>query len=94
MRQVTARFHNVDAAMDAGYELGYVNGAGNRIITGCIEGQIYHMIAISQARAHVRVQAINAKFDDRRLPTTKAEADQLMADMISDILGRRVDPPT
>ena len=36
VRQVTARFHNVDAATDAGYELGYVNGAGNRIITGCI----------------------------------------------------------
>jgi hypothetical protein len=24
------------AAIEAGYELGYVNGAGNRIITGCI----------------------------------------------------------
>ena len=36
VRQVTARFHDVDAAKAAGYELGYVNGAGNRIITGCI----------------------------------------------------------
>ena len=36
VRQVTARFHDVDAAEAAGYELGYVNGAGNRIITGCI----------------------------------------------------------
>ena len=36
VREVTARFHNVDAAKAAGYELGYVNGAGNRIITGCI----------------------------------------------------------
>jgi hypothetical protein len=36
VRQVTARFHDVDAARSAGYELGYVNGAGNRIITGCI----------------------------------------------------------
>ena len=36
VRQVTARFHDVDAAKSAGYELGYVNGAGNRIITGCI----------------------------------------------------------
>ena len=36
VRRVTARFHNVDAAKAAGYELGYVNGAGNRIITGCI----------------------------------------------------------
>jgi hypothetical protein len=36
VRQVTAQFHRVDAATDAGYELGYVNGAGNRIITGCI----------------------------------------------------------
>ena len=35
-REVTARFHDVDAAKAAGYELGYVNGAGNRIITGCI----------------------------------------------------------
>jgi hypothetical protein len=36
VREVTARFHDVDAAKAAGYELGYVNGAGNRIITGCI----------------------------------------------------------
>lgn len=36
VRGVTARFHNVDAAKAAGYDLGYVNGAGNRIITGCI----------------------------------------------------------
>ena len=36
VRQVTTRFHDVDAAKAAGYELGYVNGAGNRIITGCI----------------------------------------------------------
>jgi hypothetical protein len=36
VRRVTARFHDVDAAKAAGYELGYVNGAGNRIITGCI----------------------------------------------------------
>ena len=36
VRQVTAQFHRVEAAKEAGYELGYVNGAGNRIITGCI----------------------------------------------------------
>ena len=36
VRRVTAQFHNVEAAKAAGYELGYVNGAGNRIITGCI----------------------------------------------------------
>lgn len=36
VRQATARFHDVDAAREAGYELGYVNGTGNRIITGCI----------------------------------------------------------
>lgn len=36
VREATARFHDVDAARKAGYELGYVNGAGDRIITGCI----------------------------------------------------------
>ena len=36
VRQVTARYHDVDAAKAAGYELGYVNAAGTRIITGCI----------------------------------------------------------
>jgi hypothetical protein len=36
VRQVTAQFHRVEAALDAGYELGYVNGDGVRIITGCI----------------------------------------------------------
>lgn len=35
-RQLSAQFHRVEAAIEAGYELGYVNGAGNRIITGCI----------------------------------------------------------
>jgi hypothetical protein len=36
VRQATARFHDVEAARAAGYELGYVNGAGTRIITGCV----------------------------------------------------------
>lgn len=36
VRQATAPFHRVDAAIAAGYELGYVNGPGVRIITGCI----------------------------------------------------------
>ena len=36
VREATAKFHSVDAAMAAGYELGYVNGAGIRIITGCV----------------------------------------------------------
>jgi hypothetical protein len=36
VRRATAKFHRVDAATTAGYELGYLNGAGNRIITGCI----------------------------------------------------------
>jgi hypothetical protein len=36
IRRATAPFHRVEAAIEAGYELGYVTGAGNRIITGCI----------------------------------------------------------
>jgi hypothetical protein len=36
VRQATARFHRIEAAIEAGYELGYVNGSGVRIITGCI----------------------------------------------------------
>ena len=36
VRAATAKFHNVHAAIAAGYELGYVNGAGVQIITGCI----------------------------------------------------------
>lgn len=36
VRRVTAQFHRIEAAADAGYELGYVNGAGVRIITGCV----------------------------------------------------------
>ena len=36
VRRATAQFHSVEAATEAGYELGYVNGLGNRIITGCI----------------------------------------------------------
>ena len=36
VRAATAQFHRVDAAIAAGYELGYVNGSGVRIISGCI----------------------------------------------------------
>ena len=36
VRRVTARFHRVEEALDAGYELGWVNGSGVRILTGCI----------------------------------------------------------
>ena len=36
VRAVTARFHRLEDAMAAGYELGYVNGSGMRIITGCV----------------------------------------------------------
>lgn len=36
VRRATAGFHRVEAALDAGYELGYVNGAGVRIIAGCV----------------------------------------------------------
>ena len=36
IRRVTARFHRVEEAIAAGYELGWVNGSGVRIITGCV----------------------------------------------------------
>jgi hypothetical protein len=36
VRRVTARFHSVEEALDAGYELGWVNGSGVRILTGCV----------------------------------------------------------
>ena len=36
VRAATARFHDLDAALEAGYELGGVIGAGVRIITGCV----------------------------------------------------------
>lgn len=36
VRAATARFHRVAAARDAGYELGWVNGQGNRIVAGCV----------------------------------------------------------
>ena len=36
VRRVTARFHRVEDAIAAGYELGWVNGSNVRIITGCV----------------------------------------------------------
>ena len=36
VRQVSARFHSVDAALAAGYELGYLRADGVRIIAGCV----------------------------------------------------------
>ena len=36
VRAATAGFHRVEEAVAAGYELGWVNGAGNRIVAGCV----------------------------------------------------------
>ena len=36
MRRATAKFHRVEAAVAAGYELGWVNGAGVRIVGACV----------------------------------------------------------
>ena len=36
VRRATARFHRVEAAIAAGYELGWVNGSRVRILTGCV----------------------------------------------------------
>jgi hypothetical protein len=36
VRRVTARFRRVEKAIAAGYELGWVNGSGVRIIAGCV----------------------------------------------------------
>ena len=36
VRKATARYHRVDEAVAAGYELGWVNGAGDRIVAGCV----------------------------------------------------------
>jgi len=60
---------------------------------GKFEGHVLRMATISRARRSAQVAAFNRKFGDRPIPTTKEEADRLMADMFSEILGRRVDPP-
>ena len=36
VRRATARFHRVEKAVEAGYELGWVNGSGIRIVGGCV----------------------------------------------------------
>src|SRR4051812_46459964 len=36
VRAATARFHRVEAAEAAGYERGWVNGSGVRIVAGCV----------------------------------------------------------
>lgn len=36
VRRATAQFHRLEAAIEAGYTLGYVNGAGTEIIIDCI----------------------------------------------------------
>ena len=36
VRQITARFHSVESALAAGYELGYLRADGVRIIAGCV----------------------------------------------------------
>ena len=36
VRAATARFHRVQEAVAAGYQLGWVNGSGTRIVAGCV----------------------------------------------------------
>jgi hypothetical protein len=36
VRRATAGFHRVEKATEAGYELGWVNGSGVRIVAGCV----------------------------------------------------------
>ena len=36
VRRVTARYHRLEEAIAAGYELGWVNGSNVRIISGCV----------------------------------------------------------
>lgn len=36
IRRATVRFHSVEQATAAGYQLGWVNGSGVRILTGCV----------------------------------------------------------
>ena len=36
VRAATAKFHRLAAAKEAGYELGWVNGAGTRIVGACV----------------------------------------------------------
>ena len=36
VRAATAKFHRVSEAVAAGYELGWVNGAGVKIVAGCV----------------------------------------------------------
>lgn len=36
VRAATAKFHRVEEAAAAGYELGWVNGSGVRIVAGCV----------------------------------------------------------
>lgn len=36
VRRATAKFHDVNVALEAGYERGWVNGSGQRIITNCV----------------------------------------------------------
>ena len=36
VRAATAKFHRVEAAVAAGYQLGWVNGSGARIVAGCV----------------------------------------------------------
>ena len=60
---------------------------------GKFEGQLVQLIVMSRVRFSARAAKFNETFNDRPLPTTKEEADQLSADMFSEILGRRVDTP-
>ena len=61
---------------------------------GKFEGAVMRIVAVSRARRSAKVEKFARKFEDRPIPTTQAEADQLMADMITEVIGRRVEPPT
>jgi hypothetical protein len=64
VRAATAPFHDLDAALAAGYELGYVNGADVRIIAGCVS----HLTAGAMGYHYFNKQLIDDNVVDALTP--------------------------
>jgi len=94
VRSATARFHRVEAAIEAGYELGWVNGAGNRIITHCVSDPTAGAMGYHYFNAELMADnAVNAREPEALVYAPGPDGQLQLAAVEWVVLGPESNPP-
>lgn len=94
VRRVTARFHRVEEALEAGYELGWVNGSGTEILTHCVSHATawamgYHYFSAELMADH----AVNALEPEALVYAPAADGGLKLVAVEWVVLGPQSNPP-